>query len=207
MDEGSLLRGLHEYSSSIGIPKKEALLLSSFLHKAYKLLPSGEFSYNEVMRALYLSLSYFHTSDQNEFGTNHGSELRKRLIKHEAQFFKLHQEETKLDTLALKRANRILTLGASIMISQFVFIVGGTYVVFSWDVMEPIAYLMGMTNFTLAFMFYWQSRAEMDLSSLQDILFHKQAKKLYRKKGFDDEAYDRLKSEIERLREHINQTA
>ena len=119
----------------------------------------------------------------------------------------MHKEKVALDKKALKKANRILTLGASIMISQFVFIVGGTYVVFSWDVMEPIAYLMGMTNFTVAFMFYFQSRAEMELSSLQDILFHRQAKKLYLKKGFDEETYNRLKGEIERLRVHINQTA
>ena len=42
----------------------------------------------------------------------------------------------------------------------------GTYVVFSWDVMEPIAYLMSMVNFTAAFMFYWKNREEMELVSL-----------------------------------------
>ena len=62
---GRLLTALHDYMSSIGIPNKEGFLLSSFVYKTHSLLPKGEFNYDQVMRALYQSLSYFRSSYNN----------------------------------------------------------------------------------------------------------------------------------------------
>ena len=135
------------------------------------------------------------------------TKLREQLLIKEKRVSELEQVKSSLDQRAFKRANRILTLGASVMIGQFAFIMAGTYIVFSWDVMEPIAYLMSMVNFTAAFMFFWKNREEMELTSLQEILMRRHAKKLYLKYAFDEEAYDKLSSQILELRELISKTA
>jgi hypothetical protein len=53
--------------------------------------------------------------------------------------------------------------GSSILIGQFAAIVGGTFVFYSWDVMEPISYIMLFSNFTFGFFFYTLLRKDLKL--------------------------------------------
>lgn len=77
---------------------------------------------------------------------------------------------------------------------------GGTFVFYSWDVMEPISYMMLFTNFTAAFFFYVLSKKGMELSTLREMMANKFARRLYRKKGFDIDRLEKLEQEILELR-------
>lgn len=91
----------------------------------------------------------------NKYGSNNISELKRILVDKEEELKILHEKKTLLDKRAMRKANVILSMGAIIMFSQFTFITLGTTVYYSWDTMEPIAYLMGMANFSVAFTYYF----------------------------------------------------
>lgn len=55
-----------------------------------------------------------------------------------------------LETGAHRRAKRKLSLGLVALIGQFYLAGYGTYVAYSWDIMEPIIYFVNLT-FTIAF--------------------------------------------------------
>ncbi len=63
----------------------------------------------------------------------------------------------------------------------------GTFVYLSWDVMEPLSYLMLFSNFTVAFAFYTMVKKDLELQSVKEILKSKFANRLYRKRGFNEE--------------------
>lgn len=48
------------------------------------------------------------------------------------------------------------------MVSEFTFIFSGTFFLYSWDVMEPMAYLMMLGNMTAAFAYFGLRGKELD---------------------------------------------
>ena len=69
---------------------------------------------------------------------------------------------------------------------------GGTFVYYSWDVMEPISYIMLLSNFVVGFFFYAALKRNMELATLREMLANRFAKRLYRKKGLDIEKAEKL---------------
>ena len=63
----------------------------------------------------------------------------------------------------------------------------GTFVFYSWDVMEPISYMMLFANFTAGMTFHTLFKKEMELSTLREMFARRFANRLYRKKGLDIE--------------------
>ena len=73
----------------------------------------------------------------------------------------------KLDRKANFRAKALIALGSTFFVAEFAFIMSGTFVYFSWDIMEPIAYTMLLGNFTVSFFYYALLKKEMQLGSLK----------------------------------------
>ena len=71
-----------------------------------------------------------------------------------------------IDKKALFWVNSLLGLGALFFIGEFSFITTGTFFLYSWDVMEPMAYLMMLGNMTFAFAYFGLKGKELDQSSL-----------------------------------------
>ena len=63
--------------------------------------------------------------------------------------------------------------GSSIVLAQFAGIFYGTFEALSWDIMEPICYLMTFGNFTFGFFFYLIAKKDLELTSIHDILTHR----------------------------------
>jgi hypothetical protein len=82
----------------------------------------------------------------------------------------------------------------------------GTFVYFSWDVMEPISYMMLFSNFTLGFFFYNIIKRDMELGTIKEILSNKFARRMYRKKGLDIDKLEKLTEEIIQLKQVMNQS-
>ena len=64
----------------------------------------------------------------------------------------------------------MLGLGSSIFIGQFGIIFWGTFHALSWDIMEPVCYLMQLGNFTAGYFFYLIMKKDMELSNLHEIM-------------------------------------
>ena len=82
------------------------------------------------------------------------SDIERMLETRQKELITLNKTKQALDKKADFRARMLLNLGSTIFLGQFSFIVGGTFVFYSWDIMEPIAYTMMLGNFTTAFFFY-----------------------------------------------------
>ena len=117
-----------------------------------------------------------------------------RLIEEKrSELIKLNQKKEILDKKADFRARSLLILGSSIFIGQFAFIMSGTFMFYSWDVMEPISYVTMLGNFTVTMLFYAKYRNEMQLTTLREMIAKKFARGLYRRKGLDIERVEKLK--------------
>ena len=57
----------------------------------------------------------------------------------------------------------------------------GTFVYYSWDVMEPISYVMMLGNFTVGMLFYAGFKRGMELSTLREMMANKFARGIYRR--------------------------
>ena len=64
----------------------------------------------------------------------------------------------------------LLWAGSGIGVAQFAFIFWGTFQVYSWDIMEPVCYLMTFGNFTAGFLFYLSMNQDLELANLSEIL-------------------------------------
>jgi hypothetical protein len=82
----------------------------------------------------------------------------------------------------------------------------GTFMFYSWDIMEPIAYIMLLSNFTFGFFFYNLINRDLELGTLQEILSKRFARRLYRKHGLDIDKLEKVTEEIKRLRGVMNES-
>jgi len=60
-----------------------------------------------------------------------------------------------------------------IPIVQFAAIFYGTFQYLSWDIMEPVCYLMTFGNFTFGFAFYVMMKKDLDLENFHDVVTHR----------------------------------
>lgn len=90
--------------------------------------------------------------------------------------------------------------GLSVLVAEFAFITMGTFYFFCWDIMEPVAYLMGTGNTLAAFALFILRNLELSAGSLQEALKSRFARRLYRRKKFDMEQFEALEQEISSLR-------
>jgi len=61
----------------------------------------------------------------------------------------------------------------------------GTFEYYSWDIMEPISYLMMYSNFNLSFLFYLGVKRDLEAVNVHTILQTRFAQKAARKAGID----------------------
>jgi len=193
-----------KYGQSIGIPVKNSEVLASFIDEVYNSISKQSTSKKDIENHIFNSLNSFRSFSQNKWGTNRISELKSILDKKEKELISLHKEKVKLDKRALRRANMILYSGGIVLFSQFSFIMGGTYLYFCWDVMEPMAYLMMTSNLTVAFGYYWWNSSELDYQPLQGKFKSSIARRIYRKSRFNYFKFVDLKEEVIQLRKMIS---
>jgi hypothetical protein len=118
----------------------------------------------------------------------------------------LNEVRSVCDKKARFRSRFLLSLGSSIFFYQLYFIMSGTFVHASWDVMEPISYVMMLGNFTVGMLFYALFHKELELGSLHDIFSHWLAKGIYRRKGLNMDKVEELEREITELKEILNKS-
>lgn len=170
-----------DYCLGIGLPKYSSFLLSNFASKLHQAIPQQEKVDNAtIMKSVEQTMSYFRSVG------NHNTLLKVCDIEHmiderQTELIKMNSIKAKLDRKADFRSRSLLTLGSSIFFAQFGFVMSGTFVFYSWDVMEPISYMILLGNLTVGLLFYANYKNEMQLITLREILTNKFAKGLYRR--------------------------
>jgi len=67
---------------------------------------------------------------------------------------------------------------------------------FSWDIMEPITYLISFTTTTLALFYFAVTRSDYTFESLYDKLKNRKQRSLFKVNSFDDPKYHALKAQV-----------
>ena len=90
-------RGVTPDCQSLGIPKDQATLLSSFVNKSSEAISDQNLSKDDLRHSLYNALKFFKQYGKNEFGTNKVSELEKILREKEIEFTDLSVTKQAID--------------------------------------------------------------------------------------------------------------
>ena len=93
----------------------------------------------------------------------------------------------------------IISSGLVLLCCQLAMFVRLTYYEFSWDVMEPISYFVGLSNAIMAYSYYLWNRRDFTFESWQRQLEGKYSEDILRSRGFNLERYIIL---ARRLRKH-----
>lgn len=195
-----------EYCLGIGLPRYPSFLLANFASKLHQTLPAEHTVKNEaILKGLQQTMSYFR-SVGNHDSMLKVSDIERMLDERQHELIKLTETKSKLDKKADFRSRALLTLGSTFFMAQFGFIMSGTFVYYSWDVMEPVSYVMMLGNFTAGMFFYAAYKDEMQLATLKEMLSKRFARGIYKRRGFDIERLENLEEEIRELRAILNKS-
>ena len=89
------------------------------------------------------------------------------------------------------------------LVGQWTLIATGTYLFASWDVMEPIAYVMLLGNLILGYTFYTYSDRDFELGSMFTYLQERKQNQLYQRLDLDPDRLDILKQDIQTTKKEL----
>lgn len=89
--------------------------------------------------------------------------------------------------------------GASVGFAQFGLISFGTFEYLSWDIMEPVCYLMMFSNFSFGYLFYLGAKREFEMDNIMEILTRRSLIKACKRRGIDLVEHEKLQEEINEL--------
>jgi Mitochondrial calcium uniporter len=195
------IRGNEKYYAKcyeLGVPFNEARLISKFLEVLESQLPA-EFTSQELDSALKRVKSLGSSFKEEEV-----SILKSQLASFEQT---LHPLESKLESIkskSEKHASLVINIGLGVMAAQWAGIAYGTYVLYGWDTMEPLTYMIGSTWALLGFSFFFQQKQEFYFDSFRQSLYTRKFNKLVQKNQISLDRIKLLKKNIEMVQNEIS---
>ena len=122
------------------------------------------------------------------------------LEKYERELDKAAYAEQIANKRARRYANGVFLLGFGVLSGQMAYIGLGTFVFYSWDVMEPQAYLIGLGNLIYGMGYYNLRDREFTMGSIYNHVYTNRKNKLLRQMNVDPERLQFLHEEIQRLK-------
>ena len=99
---------------------------------------------------------------------------------------------------AESRSRTIVSSGLIVLCLQLATFVRLTYYEFSWDVMEPLSYFVGLANAIAVYVYYLWNRRDFSYENWQSSLEGKYAERALHGKGFDIARYGSLARRLRR---------
>jgi hypothetical protein len=88
---------------------------------------------------------------------------------------------------------------SSIVVGQFFLITLGTFHYLSWDIMEPVSYLMMLGNFTCGFGFYLAFQRDLAIGNIHDIIVNRITRSAAEKAGISMKKHEATRERITEL--------
>jgi hypothetical protein len=111
------------------------------------------------------------------------------LLKLQSEYDEMHANYDQAQRRASTRSSLVVYGGLMVLCAQLATFVRLTYYEFSWDVMEPISYFVGLSNAIMVYLFYIWNRRDFSFETWQRGMEGKYAEKTFRAKGFDIDRY------------------
>ena len=134
----------------------------------------------------------------------------KEILEHEIYLLKRQREPMlqrlmEIERSADRSARRALWSFASVFMTQFALIQYGTYIAFSWDIMEPITCGMTLGDSICAYLFWIWTKRPYSLDGLREYFFEKKKKKLIKKNAIDYDNYLKTEEAIKIIRGRLKE--
>lgn len=111
------------------------------------------------------------------------------LLKLQSEYDEMHVNYEQAQRRAATRSSLVVYGGLMVLCAQLATFIRLTYYEFSWDVMEPISYFVGLSNAIMVYLFYIWNRRDFSFETWQRGMEGKYAEKTFRAKGFDINRY------------------
>jgi calcium uniporter protein, mitochondrial len=200
----------HEFESmcaSEGLSADEAAALGRALHSSGRAL---RFSSAPLQRWLYLQPHRLAAAVARLLDTD-GSladrtahDARVKLDAARAELQQLQAQKDQLDRLAYARADRIIYSLAAYLVLQGAVVARLTWWELSWDIMEPVTYMLTFGGSMLAVLYFTLNKTEFTYDAWRATLARKRMSKLYARNDFDEAMYHRLQHEIAELEHRVH---
>lgn len=168
-------------------------------------LPRKEtFSNDEIIKSFSQVLHYMQAKGDCEFERELKDrsidEIKTRLNDLEDKVSQNAEELVAIKKKASKKATAILALGSSVFVTQFAVITMGTFHYLSWDIMEPVSYLMMYGNFVCGFTYYLKVKKDLTAENIHEVFTERFKRNAAKSAGIDLEKQEEMIAEIEELR-------
>lgn len=188
----------HEFFDKLGMSIHERRVLQNYIYKVASSFPKNEnLAKEEVLRLMSEKLPQELLKVETE------DEMRTKLLEYQTELQMIIPVESEVEKRAARYASRVLWMGFGVLAAQASYIGAGTYVYFSWDVMEPQAYLIGLGNLIAGMSYFTFKRQELTMMSIYERLKYKRMQKLFESRNIDMKRIEFLKSEVRRLKEAL----
>lgn len=186
-----------DFARDIGIHGYQKYSLPYISHKMMNALPKKQqITTADIEDSLTAVMRYMSRS-QEDVITDKISDDKTRLDQLEAQVGITEAKIEQLRASASRKATMLLGFGSSIVLAQFAIIFQGTFHYLSWDIMEPVCYLMQLGNFTFGYAFYLAMKKDLDLTNFHEILTIRFTERACAQQGIDLAAHEAMKEEID----------
>jgi hypothetical protein len=106
---------------------------------------------------------------------------------------------------AESHARRRIFLMFYVIASQYLMVQYGTYILFSWDIMEPITCGMTLGDACVAYFFWAFTKSSYSLSGVFGYYYNKRKNKLAKKENYDQENYEKIETALAILKRRIRE--
>lgn len=150
----SLARATNKHAASVRVLAETATAVLKGLEQSVSESPG------ELMREKILSDAVYFENKRNFYGTV--LQTLQHNIAKKAEIDKI------LDTNNSSKSKRLVKFIGIVVFCQLAFTQYGTYVVYSWDIMEPIVCLFGTIDVFLAYLYWYVIGTEFDYKTVYD---------------------------------------
>ena len=116
------------------------------------------------------------------------------------KYDQLTQIKQKIDNKARASVTRWLWGGVGFLVIQGSLVARLTWWELSWDVMEPITYLLNFSSSILILLYFCFNKLDFTYPTMYENLYRNKQLKFYKKEGFDLDEYHQVERNIDNLR-------
>lgn len=120
-----------------------------------------------------------------------------------AHYMELLEVKEEIMKKAKFRAKVNMSMGLAVLVGYFNFVAIGTYYVWSWDVVEPLAYFLALSGSIFATSRYFKLKQDFENDTYFEYQTNKQFRKLAPRYGFNQEEFEIAEEHVNNLRNRL----
>lgn len=134
--------------------------------------------------------------------------MERKILINQRELLKKHRmplavQKVKIEKSADVYAHKKIWQMFSIIMAQYFMSQYGTYVVFSWDILEPITCAMTLGDAIVAYFFWMWTKTAYCMGNIREHYFLKKKKKLSKKFGYNEEQHNKINRATQILKQRI----